>query len=107
MVLKTLITSLTHGSGTAFPGTEKVKENSHGSSKINHVLWTTTLVVRTYVHTCTHLHTCAHKHTREARHRGGKREGERKGEDTSEKYQVSEEEITEDAADLNMAIRDY
>ena len=31
---------------------------------------------------CTHIHTCMHKHTREARGRGGKREGERKGEDT-------------------------
>lgn len=59
------------------------------------------LLDRLNVHTLTHM--CTH----EKPDRGGKREGERKGEDTNEKYQVSEEEITEDAADLNMAIKEY
>lgn len=57
------------------------------------------LLDRLNAHTHTHVHT--RSQTEEER---GRR---KKGEDTNEKYQVSEEEITEDAADLNMAIKEY
>lgn len=53
MVLKTLMTLLRHGSGTAFPGTEKVKENSW-------ILKNKSCVMDynfSGKNTCTHVHT--------------------------------------------------